>query len=88
MNKAGWKAILRALWRTSMIGALALVSAQAATVRINTSKSPALKTWADSMQPIAAEWYPRLANLMSSIEDRPLLDVCKRHPKYHYRAMR
>lgn len=75
MNKAGWKAILRALWRTSMIGALALVSAQAATVRIDTSKSPALKTWADSMQPIAAEWYPRLANLMSSIEDRPLLDV-------------
>ena len=88
MNRAGWKAILRSLWRTSVVGALALITvdastAHAATVRIDTSKSPALKTWADSAQPIAAEWYPRLANLMASTEGRPLLDVSIRiHPDF------
>ena len=59
MNRAGWKAILRTLWRTSMVGAWTLVTAQAATVRIDTSRAPALKTWADSTEAIAREWYPR-----------------------------
>ena len=75
MNRADWKAILRTLWRTAMVGAWTLATAHAATVRIDTSKSPQLKTWADSVLPIANEWYPRLANLMTAVEGRPLLDV-------------
>jgi hypothetical protein len=67
MNRADWKAILRTLWRTAVVGAWTLATAHAATVRIDTSKSPQLKTWADSVLPIANEWYPRLANLMTAV---------------------
>ena len=75
MYPLGWKAILRTLWRTSTVGAWTLAAAHAATVRIDTSKSPALKTWADSALPIATEWYPRLGNLLASSEGHRLLDV-------------
>ena len=44
MNRAGWKAILQTLWQTSMVGAWTLVTAQAATVRIDTSCQRAVKT--------------------------------------------
>ena len=78
MNRAGWIAILRTLWQTSMLGAWTLVTAQAATVRIDTSRAPALKTWADSTEAIAREWYPRLGNLLATTQDHPLPNVAIR----------
>ena len=78
MNRAGWKAILRTLWQTSMVGAWTLVTAKAATVRIDTSRAPALKAWADSTEAIAREWYPRLGNLLATTQDHPLPNVAIR----------
>ena len=78
MNRAGWKTILRTLWQTSMVGAWTLVTAQAATVRIDTSRAPALKAWADSTETIAREWYPRLGNLLATTHDLPLPSVAIR----------
>lgn len=61
-----------------MVGAWTLVTAQAATVRIDTSRAPALKTWADSTEAIAREWYPRLGNLLATTQDHPLPNVAIR----------
>lgn len=58
-----------------MVGTWTLAIAQAANVRIDTSKSPALKAWADSTQTIVSEWYPRLGNLTALFDGQPLLDV-------------
>ena len=75
MNPVGWIPRLRTGLIAALVGASSFSRSDAATVQIDTSRSPASRAWADSAQVLAREWYPRLGNLMASTDGKPLPDV-------------